>query len=618
MDKKKRKVFNLTKYILWVLFISSIIVLFLHKGWVIYKSNRWVNDDAFISFRYAENWANGKGLVYNEGERVEGYTNFLWTLIIGIFIKVGVDPLWSSLILSLIFSFLTMLFLFKLSCATSKIKDWMDGMTPLLLVLSGIWIGWGLCGLETDIFTFLLVAGTYYTLKGSTYSPLFFVLLVMTRPDGIIFFGLIFLWKLIFQKRFDFKFIGLFLLGYLPYYAWRYVYYGWPFPNSFYAKVGTGIEQYRAGYIYARSFFFEHGGIFLLPGILAIFRSPLNIFYLASVFLFSLYIIYIGGDYWPGGRYFVPIIPFIYLLLKEGLSFLSSLFPQRIRLIGVIASIPIFILSAGYGASHSFKGPFYELQTTHKMHIDGRIIGEYMRKVAKKGALLATNTAGTIAYYSKIRILDMLGINDLHIAHKERERELAGIYPGHEKRDGVYVLGREPDYIILGYSSITASMLPSDVVISDTKAFIENYEPVVVPIRLSVAPCFVYYQRLGLKEEKPAELRNIPSINYSPVENIQAMNMIWDVGTRFFKRGGLCYNNKDYDWAKVEFKKAIEYLKLNPDKTYTIQSYYWLGMAYLNTGNKDEAYKNFVSILEIDPKNIQAKQELKNLSSLAK
>src|SRR4051812_8768436 len=42
-------------------------------------------DDAYISFRYARNFAHGDGLVYNLGERVEGYTNFLWTVILGLF-----------------------------------------------------------------------------------------------------------------------------------------------------------------------------------------------------------------------------------------------------------------------------------------------------------------------------------------------------------------------------------------------------------------------------------------------------------------------------------------------------------------------------------------------------
>ena len=44
--------------------------------------NRFVQDDAYISFRYARNLADGLGLVWNAGERVEGYTNFLWTLML--------------------------------------------------------------------------------------------------------------------------------------------------------------------------------------------------------------------------------------------------------------------------------------------------------------------------------------------------------------------------------------------------------------------------------------------------------------------------------------------------------------------------------------------------------
>src|SRR5690606_12048881 len=51
----------------------------------------WIADDAFISFRYARNFARGLGLVYNEGEWVEGYTNFLWTLLLGLASKLGLD-----------------------------------------------------------------------------------------------------------------------------------------------------------------------------------------------------------------------------------------------------------------------------------------------------------------------------------------------------------------------------------------------------------------------------------------------------------------------------------------------------------------------------------------------
>src|SRR6266404_6223228 len=49
-------------------------------------------DDAFISFRYARNLVEGHGLVFNPGERVEGYTNFVWVLLAALFMKIGIDP----------------------------------------------------------------------------------------------------------------------------------------------------------------------------------------------------------------------------------------------------------------------------------------------------------------------------------------------------------------------------------------------------------------------------------------------------------------------------------------------------------------------------------------------
>jgi hypothetical protein len=42
----------------------------------------FVSDDAYISFRYARNLAEHGQLVFNLGERVEGYTNFLWTVLL--------------------------------------------------------------------------------------------------------------------------------------------------------------------------------------------------------------------------------------------------------------------------------------------------------------------------------------------------------------------------------------------------------------------------------------------------------------------------------------------------------------------------------------------------------
>ena len=60
-------------------------------------------DDAYISYRYAENAAKGLGFVFNPGERVEGFTNFLWTLLLAVAFKLGADTVIASKILGAAF-----------------------------------------------------------------------------------------------------------------------------------------------------------------------------------------------------------------------------------------------------------------------------------------------------------------------------------------------------------------------------------------------------------------------------------------------------------------------------------------------------------------------------------
>jgi len=71
------------------------------------------------------------------------------------------------------------------------------------------------------------------------------------------------------------------------------------------------------------------------------------------------------------------------------------------------------------------------------------------------GSLVALNTAGAPAYFSPgMRFIDMLGLNDWHIARRtiSTVNEPMQRLPGHAKGDGAYVLSREPDFIIAGYA----------------------------------------------------------------------------------------------------------------------------------------------------------------------
>lgn len=233
----------------------------------IYKAfiQHWVCDDAFISFRYAKNLTDGLGLVYNAGEFVEGYTNFLWTIFLSVGMFFHLDPIHVSAGLGILFYFLTLFVLYKTGTTAYEIragKRYKSFYFPIAfagfaLHSHGQIFATG--GLETSLFSFLLLAGTVFLLlsnRGLHLLTGFFllVLAIMTRPDGALFYIFAFLYTALFKFRHtDYKTyftnqLALqlpFIFIFLPYWIWRYTYFGWFFPNTFYAKSGMGtyLEQ---------------------------------------------------------------------------------------------------------------------------------------------------------------------------------------------------------------------------------------------------------------------------------------------------------------------------------------------------------------------------------------
>jgi len=86
-----------------------------------------------------------------------------------------------------------------------------------------------------------------------------------------------------------------------------------------------------------------------------------------------------------------------------------------------------------------------------KVALYGREVGIWLKNNTPNNTIIATNTAGSIPYYSKLKTIDMLGLNDKHIAHRDIKSFGKGS-AGHEKGDGVYVLSKKPDYIQFGSS----------------------------------------------------------------------------------------------------------------------------------------------------------------------
>ncbi len=237
---------------------------------------RWVSDDAFISFRYAKNLFRGLGLVFNEGEFVEGYTNFLWTIFIYFGMEINLDPIFVSIYLGILFYFVNLILLFQIS---KKLNQ--RNFLPLAFFCFSIQTHsqiFASSGLEGSMFSFFLLFGlALFLLKNEIQfiilGNFFLILSCLTRPDGFLFYSFanIYFFFLLINQKDKFlirKLLAIqipFLIIYFPYFYWKYNFYGYIFPNTFYAKSGdeTYFEQ---GFLYLKLYFSSYYVfLFLIP-----------------------------------------------------------------------------------------------------------------------------------------------------------------------------------------------------------------------------------------------------------------------------------------------------------------------------------------------------------------
>ncbi|HOH31874.1 MAG TPA: glycosyltransferase family 39 protein, partial [Candidatus Hydrogenedentes bacterium] len=161
----------------------------------------WMMDDAFVSFRYADNWARGFGPVYNPGEPpVEGYTNFLWVALLTLGARLGGDIVLLSRVLGAAAGVLTLLLLFHARHFVRELDRDIPILAVLFLASFCIFQPWPTSGMETTLFGLLLTFSVllhFSTLEGSP-APrrlaglgVVLALTAMTRPEGVLAAGLV-------------------------------------------------------------------------------------------------------------------------------------------------------------------------------------------------------------------------------------------------------------------------------------------------------------------------------------------------------------------------------------------------------------------------------------------
>ena len=465
----------------------------------------WVCDDAFISFRYAHNLLSGHGLVFNPGERVEGFTNFLWTMLLTPFMAAGIGPIFISKLLGLI------------ACAGLFLVVLIPGREYLKISAPGegrtstgdrsyLW-PWSLgaialhdhlqifatSGLETSLFTLLITLGVLLLLRPEHESSraAFFVLTLaaLTRPDGLLVYGLGALWwfgsfleakekkeAVREGKGGESRFAGfvkdvlkthiVFILVYIPLWLGRLYYYGEVFPNTYYAKSAYS-SYWSQGFLYNYLYFYSYWilAAAVPVSILALIFLPASrkalVFPLILILFWTLYIAKVGGDFMYA-RFLLPITPLMYLTLEKAIRELIARYQPRFdgRFSPGLSATIILMFVLGtvwrpdpYGNS---RIPLRDgIGEENKIYTPGRV--EHMRKLAlglyptlqEAGPVFAFGGAqAMLAYYwsGLVAIEAETGLTDSYIAHRKISRRGR---VGHEKQAPLeYLRKRRVSFII--------------------------------------------------------------------------------------------------------------------------------------------------------------------------
>lgn len=336
--KKYKYLLSALAFVLWAIFFIR------NSSFQTINGERYfcLFDDAMISMRYAWNFSHGNGLVFNAGERVEGYTNLLMVLVMSIF--TGSLDEKSAVLGVQVLGIFTVLAIAWVTLAIARLvldkKSEQNICFPVfaLVLLYYPLAYWSLMGMETGLLSLLTLLAYWFMLRyaqGRETRDLFLSGLSLglggiTRPD-ILLLGLPLAVYLLFIEQdrgwrqtllAALIFGSSCLLVPLGQFVFRWLYYGELFPNTYYLKL-TGLplsSRLRMGLDFIITYLFETLPLWLLAisSLLFNFKKE-RLLMFSSIALLVAYQIWTGGDAWYYWRFMMPAIPLLFILGVEEL-----------------------------------------------------------------------------------------------------------------------------------------------------------------------------------------------------------------------------------------------------------------------------------------------------------
>ena len=441
------------------------------------RSWTFLCDDAYISFRYAENLALHGVPVYNVEpvEKVEGYTNPLWVGVLAVMRRLGAAPPevapWLTALAALIIlgSTVGALRAAQTRWSRAPLVESLAFFPALWLALTPEFVVWASSGLETSAAVAFGIASLLATLRQRwRWAGGLAAAAVLTRPDSVVWLAAAACLPLAdalrsregAQRPIREMSTGLliFALPVVAHLLWRHAYYGAWVPNTFAVKGDAAAYRGEWGSAYLLNWL-RGSGVWIFAVLLPFLRRaqlPWVLGALASL----AWAWWVGGDFMAYSRFLLPATVLAALAAGGSLLELRALWMRRAPALAPRVSVLVGAFALALAVTAAWRLPARVEADEHNAWLDGRwesvtgmrtfasvrvAAGEAFARAVEPNTWASVGAAGAMPYASRLPTFDVFALVDPAAFAAENSRPAARPRPGHARAaTPAYVSSRAP------------------------------------------------------------------------------------------------------------------------------------------------------------------------------
>lgn len=363
-------------------------------------------DDAYITFRYADNLVAGLGFVYNPGQYVLGTSSPLFGWLLAAFGLVKISAPHAAFFLSLVATLITLVLIFGVM-ADAGLRE--EGyLACALYAIAPFSVTYAVSGMETAIYLLLVVSLLAFPKAPSWRVAVLGTLCMLCRPEGVLAVAVVLAARTASDPRQLKRDLPYFVGLGVPYLLFLSVYYGQWLPQSILAKAQL---KRGAGVSFTKLFdFLGHGWpavqtLLVLPAAYALRKKgtplPLKLWFIWGAVYMAVFLAANAFTDFPW--YFSPIFLVQTIAAGCGLAWVLHKTVPKMQTV-VCACLLGLGLANGVRHEHTLASQVKGREALYKA------VGSALRAQTTGHGVLAATEVGTLGYYYKGPMLDLVGL----------------------------------------------------------------------------------------------------------------------------------------------------------------------------------------------------------------